>query len=640
MKNKIGWYLITISVITIMIYFAYQQGKTFERDPVYLLNQYYIKRKQDPVQARQALVILLRQDPHHEEALKNMAYSYINANQPEKAIPYMKKLKAYFPENPDYALNFNYLKQKSKEKMSKVSLSKTPKMVVALSPHQQLKQSIDVLLNQFYQTNKEDRKKAFKQLKHLQTIAPDNPAVLRALGYYYLKYYQPQQALEAFGKAYQQQPTEALALQIAYLFVTLNQPEQAKNYFQAAMLSKDPQIVADARRGYDMIKKEREPEKLIRIASATQLSTRDEALNQYYKLEKINSRQAWHLITRLTIQYPRDINILKTAGYLGIKLQRIKQANRFFLRIYALNHSPNIALQIAYLFNQMKENHKAYHYFKLAAKSRNPEVSLKANRAMTTLRGIQTKFYPKPYFSQILFEPFSQTRFGLTVTPLIMRFGVEKKDWFNSKFYMVYRQTLDNKSANLGQLPQIFEDNVRILGLGIQLQPVKDVPLIGFFEAGQGYDVIDRNRSRWRNDFRGGLVYFNEFGAMPSYYDQQKWSHDYYSQLYGDAIYYSRYDDNVIATVRTRQGIRLWQHHSTMLNLYITGRIVVDKNRDFFNNIAEIGPGVSLIPLNRYSVILRYEYIRGVYLPAGGSFNPYNKYYNNSTIQLIYYLNT
>lgn len=257
---------------------------------------------------------------------------------------------------------------------------------------------------------------------------------------------------------------------------------------------------------------------------------------------------------------------------------------------------------------------------------------------MTNLAGQQTKAFPKPYFAEIFFDPFSQSRFGLTVRPLMARLGVERNDKLQSKTYLVFRQTDDNKSQNLGQLPEIFEDNVRIIGAGLQVTPIRNIPLIAFVEAGGAYDLIDRGRNRWRGDLRGGLMYYNEFGAQPAYYDAAKLSKEYYSFVYADAIYFSRYNNNVITTLLTHQGIRLLQYKSSMLNLYIAGRVLADTNRDFFNNIAEIGPGISFIPSNRFRVQLRFEHIRGVYLPAGGSVNPYDKYYNNNIVQLLYYV--
>jgi hypothetical protein len=175
------------------------------------------------------------------------------------------------------------------------------------------------------------------------------------------------------------------------------------------------------------------------------------------------------------------------------------------------------------------------------------------------------------------------------------------------------------------------------MGGGVQITPFKSVPVIGFIEAGMAYDLLYRDRDRWRGDLRGGLMYYNEFGKKPAWFDTLKMSTDYYSTLYGDVTYFSRFDNNVIGTVKTHQGIRLLQYRSSMLNLYLGGRVMEDSRREFFNNFAEIGPGIGFIPSNRFRLQIRYEHIKGVYLPAGGSVNPYGKYYTNNTVQLLFY---
>ena len=75
-----------------------------------------------------------------------------------------------------------------------------------------------------------------------------------------------------------------------------------------------------------------------------------------------------------------------------------------------------------------------------------------------------------------------------------------------------------------------------------------------------------------------------------------------------------------------------------MLNLYMTGRVFGDTRREFFNNYAEVGPGIAFVPSNRFNLQLRVEQVKGVYLPAGATVNPYAKYYTSQYIQLLFYV--
>ena len=334
---------------------------------------------------------------------------------------------------------------------------------------------------------------------------------------------------------------------------------------------------------------------------------------------------------------PTRLQSLKQAGYLAIKNNRTYLAIDRFTKAYALSQDPTIAMQLGYLYDQVNNKPEAYRFFQLASHSRDQSLAFQANNAMTNLSGLQTKGLPTPYFSEVFFNPFTESRFGLTVRPFVARLGVEQNNVLYTKQYVFFRRTDDNKSMNLGQLSQIYEDNVQITGVGGQITPIPGFPLVGFLEAGTAYDLVYRDRERWRGDFRSGLMYYNEFGARPAYFDQLTLSTKYYSDLYGEATYFTRYR-NVIAGVKTHQGIRLLQYHSSMVSLYATGRAITDTQREFYNNFAEIGPGIEWIPTNRLNIKIRLEHVNGVYLPAGATPNPYSQYYTNNLAQLLFYV--
>jgi hypothetical protein len=362
------------------------------------------------------------------------------------------------------------------------------------------------------------------------------------------------------------------------------------------------------------------------------------SFDNYYFLKKNDEHAARQLITQLIHQQPNNIQALKEAGFLAIQQGHRSEAIDYFTRAYHSTYQPEIAMQLAYLYDQINDKPMAYQYFKLATEIPDKCLSLRAENALTNLRGMQTKALASPYFSEVFLSPFSQTRFGLTVVPFYWRLGIEQDNRFQTKEYLFFRRSKDNRSANLGELSQLYEDNVQITGVGGQFMPFKRLPIVGFVEVGEAYDLVYQNRNRWRGDLRSGFMYYQEFGASPAYFDRLTLSHHYYSNWYGDTTYFSRYNNNVIGVLRTRQGIRLLQYHSSMLNLYAAGRVIADTNRVFYNNIAEVGPGISFIPTNRFNLELRFEYVNGVYLPAGGSVNPYGKYYTNQVVQLLFYV--
>lgn len=357
---------------------------------------------------------------------------------------------------------------------------------------------------------------------------------------------------------------------------------------------------------------------------------------QANSIKKAQNNHAF--IKHAFVRPSNKIHMLKEAGFLAIAQGHPILALNYFSKAYEVHPEPSTAMQLGYLYEQLNDRKTAYHYFTLATQSQDKSLSLSAENALTTLVGQQTKILPRAYFSEVYLNPFSQTRFGLTVVPFIWRLGLEQENRLRTKEYVFVRRTQDNRSANFGELSAIYEDNVQIEGVGIQITPLRNIPLIGFVEGGTAYDLVYLNRSRWRADLRAGLMYYRDFGTPPGYFDKLKVGHAYYSDWYGDITYFTRYNNNVIGLIRTHQGIRLLQYHSSMVNLYVTGRVIADTKREFYNNIAEVGPGISFVPSNRFHLQLRFEQVNGMYLPAGRFVNPYGKYYTNNVVQLLFYM--
>lgn len=377
------------------------------------------------------------------------------------------------------------------------------------------------------------------------------------------------------------------------------------------------------------------------VAKPAPWSRKHRGLDKFYALRHVNKKRAFSEIQHYLRRHPADTTALKEAGFLAVELHHQALAIDYLTRAYAITHDSQLAMQLAYLYNETQQNKIAYRYFQWATYPPTTRATeLAAQNAMTTLRGQQTKLLPPPYFGEFFAMPFTQTRFGLTVTQFIERLGVEQNNAWRTREYIFSQTTNDNqsKAAALGQISQIFEDDVQIFGVGAQMSPFKNVPFFLYGEMGAAYDLIYRDRPRWRSDFRGGYMYYQEAGKAHAYYPEPRWSLDYYSLYYNDLTYFSRYQNNVIGVAKSHQGIHLLQYKSSVVNLYARGIVVYDVQRLFYNNYAEIGPGIGFIPSNRYNLEVRYDVIRGTYLPAGAIPNPYGKYYNNQLLQLLLYV--
>ncbi len=531
--------------------------------------------------------------------------------------------------DPEVLLNRYYLLRNSNPQAAQNAL------IILLQQDQYHQKALKELSEIYLQ--KKELTKALPLLIKLQQLNPQDLAYPMQLALLYYKKGDWDQT-QALLKELKKTPSLSYKLQAQML---LNQMDSYLPYYydnaSIAPLKKEAII-----QGYPIINDHNPVSS--KLGKQRSISPENLALESFYLLKKYHPTAAWKLIKNIVTLYPKNILALKEAGFLAIDLHHRNEAIRYFSKAYKLTYEPALAMQLGYLYDEpggintrSTDKYWAFHYFNLATHTNDKLLELNAQNAMTNLSGLQTKVLPMPYFGEVFLDPFSQSRFGLTVRPFIARLGIEHDNRWQSKTYFVFRRTQDNRSINAGQISQIYEDNVQVLGVGEQITPIASLPLIGFVEAGRAYDLVYRQRKPWRNDVRAGLVYYNEFGARPAYFEHPTANANYYSTLYGDFTYFSRYHNNFIATAKTHQGIRLWQYHSIMLNVYVSGRVIEDTNRDFFNNIAEVGPGIGFIPSNRYKVEIRFEHINGAYLPVGNSINPYGKYYTNNLVQLFFY---
>lgn len=496
----------------------------------------------------------------------------------------------------------------------------------ALKEARHLHRDPTVLMNTYYQFKDYNPQVAKNALLILLHQNANDVVALQEYSQWILNKPHPVDALQELQRLHQLRPDNALyTFQLGYLYYVKGEWAHAKQVFSDSLVQATGQFRQT-------------------LLDALQ------AMASYLPYYQFHAQVAWFsppLVVKPKVRslfqglqgQSLQIQTFKQAGYLAIVKGDNARALEVFHHAYALTYQPDLAMQLAYLYDGVNNKPAAYHYFQIATHSQDQKVRDQAQLALTHLSGQQTKALPAPYFSEFYFNPFTQSRFGLTVVPMLWRLGIEQNHCFKSKTYVYMRRTQDNRTQNLGEISQIYEDNVQIMGAGGQFSPLRAIPVIGFVEAGEAYDLVYQNRPRWRGDLRAGAMYYQEWGVRPGYYDTLKVSHNYYSDLYGDLTYFSRYNNNVVALLRTHQGIHLLQYQSSLVNLYVTGRVIADTNREFFNNIAEVGPGIAYIPSNRWNVQIRFEHVNGVYLPAGGSVNPYKKYYSNQIVQVLVYVN-
>lgn len=584
-KIKVFILCVFLSAIFLMLV-AHFRSVNYQRDTTALLNQYYRLQKKNPRQARAALALILKQYPNDPVALIEMAKWENKKLLPQKEI-------IYYPVFDNATLILDLAK------VQFLYQNKPPEI-------------LDVFRHQFYLL-------ATSLIPLLSTDGMREK--LLALCF---------KPTDIDSLANKWQTPEAMLRLAAMLS---HEPARYNAMNTLAIIAQNTLVAESA--------------PVVHVNYAVNLAPtnipepvtpeRDRLLNAFYAAKKDNPILALSIIKKLLLLYPDDVLALKEIGYLYLSHDEQANALPYFIHAYELTQDPTLAMQVAYTYNVLGDNRSAYRYFSLATRSPDPKLNLDAQIAMTNLAGFQMKILPSPWFAEFYYAPFYFDRFNLIVHPMVARVGVVLNKDYQIKLYVSNRWTRDNRSGTGGQISEVYNDDIELVSLGMSIQPFKKFPLIAFAEAGKAYNLLNI-QPRWRNDFRGGLVYFDRYGAKPTYTPKFTMPLKWVGSLYADAIYYSRYQ-NTISDSRLREGLRLFQVQTSTVDLYLTGHMVLDTRHEFYNNFIEYGPGIAITPSNRYANTIRLESLHGYYLPVNSpSPNPYGPRYHNEVVQLEMYL--
>jgi hypothetical protein len=600
-----------------MVRLSYVQIKTFKRDERGLITRYLKLKKNHPIASIKTLKILLKRNPHHLFALETLAKHYEAKSYLELALSYRQQIEKIDPEDPDNLLAMAVLYDKQ-EKMDE--------------SYHYIKASLA--------TSKDNYVFYTKMLLELNNITSKTfwtrTPVLNVL----------KKTLSTTYDYWRIDSTE-MRRQILAVFApyTLS-PLYTQNSFHNAGLFRPNNSSVDyiereeASWSFDALPSF----PFDTVAQATSdnslLSNHASApndmyaqLEKYYRVKKYNNALSYQLIKQLIKQSPKEVKILREAGESAIANHHLREAELFLKNSYALAPSDELALELGYLSQQLGHMDASLGYFNKAKKSKNKVISKKAEKSIGNINPWQSKLLPSPYYGEIYFAPFYFSRFSLAVAPVIARVGKELNTRNHLKVYFITRYTKDDRSGIFPRIDDIYEDNLFTYALGVQIQPIRTLPMIGFLEAGRARDLIWRRRDRNSNDLRGGLTYGDGWQNIVSNPMKKGGQLILDGELYANAIYYSRYNDDLITFGRLRENLTLIRYKKAALKFYLMAQGSVDTNRYFYNNIFEWGPGFSLHLTNKLRVNVEKRF--GYYLPVNSpTVNPYNKTYLNDVWQL------
>lgn len=351
--------------------------------------------------------------------------------------------------------------------------------------------------------------------------------------------------------------------------------------------------------------------------------------DQFYKLEQQQPEQAEKILLELAALTPQDIKVWKSLTYLQIRLNKQDQALHSVRKASQLApQDDQLKLQEAYLLNQLQRDRDALPIFKMLAQSNDVEIATKAQQAVQNLSGGTVK----PVFKDIYFAPSYESRYDDFIFPLKMRYG-RNLDKGRAQVYGFMNLNRDTKSRG-GVRPEIIDENAVTVGVGANYQPWLSIPIRAYLELGGSYDLIDRNRDKFRESVVGGVTGYQEWYANPSVENRTVWN-DCFIDLYGNVASYSREDYNVIADLRLRSGFNVYRGETGTVQAYAKLHALADSEGENYNNLFEYGAGVAWQPFNYVPVKVRVERLYGHYFKDALA-NGQDRY-NNTRTELVFY---
>ena len=351
--------------------------------------------------------------------------------------------------------------------------------------------------------------------------------------------------------------------------------------------------------------------------------------DKFYKLEQSQPEEAEKILLELGQLTPQDLKVWKSLTYLQIRLNKQNEAIQSVRKAEQLApQDEQLKLQEAYLLNQQKRNKEALVIFKDLSASSDPEMASKAQQAVQNL---SASAVPST-FKDVYFAPSYESRYDDFIFPLKMRYG-KNLDNGRAQVYGFVNLNRDTKSKG-GVRPEIIDENAVTVGVGANYQPWQSIPVRAYLEVGGSYDLIDRNRDKFRESVVGGVTGYQEWYANPAIDQRTLWN-DYFTDLYGNVASYSREDYNIIADLRLRSGFNLYRGEAGTVQAYGKLHTLADSEGENYNNLFEYGAGVAWQPFNYVPVKLRVERLYGHYFKdalADGTDR-----YNNTRTELVFY---
>ncbi len=323
-----------------------------------------------------------------------------------------------------------------------------------------------------------------------------------------------------------------------------------------------------------------------------------------------------------------DLAALRQLVYMDLNAGDESGAVEDIDTLRSLNAStPTFEAQEGYIFFHQKKNDQARAAFLRAMAGGDALIREHSRQAIAV---IDAQF--PNHTLEIAVDGQYLNRFNDGIVDAYVRYFQRVGDKQSPLRVYVGARLLRDTASQAGPLPQIFSDNAFLGGVGLAYQP-EGAHYFVSTEINAAYALYGgRNDSATViPDFRTVVGYYNLFrpGAGSPL-------HRLSVQANGSVGFYSRYQDNVIAYLQPQEAYDVTTG-ALRISPFFQQSFAFDVNQQFYNNTAELIPGVQFSLARVPGAALRAEYVRGYYLPFHtNSFNPYGSNYNDIRVRLTF----
>ncbi len=338
-----------------------------------------------------------------------------------------------------------------------------------------------------------------------------------------------------------------------------------------------------------------------------------------------NAAEAQRLFRCAATENANDRVALAQLAYLDIRAGDKPAAIQDIERLRALNAiTPELELQIGYLYYAQRRLEPARLAFERALKYDDPAIKTKAQSALAVIEAEAPRRWTSLYLDTQYMERFHDQILDGDARAY-QRLGPE---WPVS-FY-AHARLLRDTASHAGALPQIFSDNAALFGGGLFLQSLRAHWYVNA-EGNEAYLFKENTRGKtdWVPDWRAWGGYFRSWPEKPKRLG---------FEANGSIGFYSRYQHDTISYLQPREVAGLFHLGSFAFTGFVQENFSLDTNRLFYNNVAEVTPGLEIRSLRLPVASLRAEYVRGWYLPVPAdaqNLNPYGTEYHDIRIRLL-----